>query len=129
MKPLIAVLLVVIAVIGSLKVLSPQKPSVQGTVTNANTPDIIYYWGEGCSHCESLKKYILENKIEERFQITYKEVWGNQDNLNDLKETAKLCPDIDLSQGIGVPFVFFTADKKCVVGDSPVIEKIEQMIK
>ena len=127
MKPLVAILLVVIAVIGSLKVLSPQKPSVQGST--ANTPDIIYYWGEGCSHCENLKKYITDNKIEEKLEITYKEVWGNEENLNDLKETAKLCPEIDLSQGIGVPFVFFTAEKKCVVGDSPVIEKIEQMIK
>jgi len=127
MKPIVAVFLVVIALIGSFKILSPTKPEVQGTTIT--DPDLILYWGEGCSHCENLKKYISENKVEEKLKIIYKEVWNNESNLNDLKETIKLCPEIDTSKGIGVPLVFFTFDKKCTIGDTPAIDKIAQMIK
>ncbi|MFA5827999.1 MAG: hypothetical protein WC841_01370 [Candidatus Shapirobacteria bacterium] len=127
MKPLIPFILIVVAIFGYFKFFSPKKPTVSGsTVTN---PDLILYWGEGCSHCENLKKYITDNKIEERLKIEYKEIWKNESNLNDLKETIKSCPEIDPSAGIGVPLVFFTSEKKCILGDTPTIDKIEQMIK
>lgn len=127
MKPAIAIFLVMIAIIGSLKILSPAKPSIQGTTVDS--PDLILYWEEGCSHCENLKRYITDNKIEEKLKITYKQVHGNESNLNDLEETIKLCPEIDPSKGIGVPFTFFTLEKKCILGDTPAIDKIERMIK
>ena len=127
MKPIIAFILVLVAIIGSFKVLSPPKPTVQGTTVN--NPDLVLYWGEGCSYCESLKRYISENKIEEKLKIEYKEVWKNESNLKDLMETIKLCPEIGSSKGVGVPVVFFTSDKICTLGDAPSIDKIKQMIK
>jgi len=127
MKPLVTIVLVIIAVFGLFKILSPNRSPTQQTSTE--NPDLILYWGDGCSHCENLKKYITENKIEQKLKITYKEVWSNESNLNELKETIKLCPEIDPSKGIGVPLVFFTSDKKCTVGDTPTIDKIVQMVK
>jgi len=42
--------------------------------------DLIFFWGEGCPHCENVKKYIAENNLDSKIKISSKEVYSNQSN-------------------------------------------------
>lgn len=119
MKKLLIILIVVASGIGLFRLLS-SNPSVSG-VTDAEA-DLILYWGDGCTHCEKVKDFIKENNSDTKAKIALKEVYYNKQNQLDLEATVKKCPEIDASQGIGVPLAFSTADQKCLYGDTPIIE-------
>ncbi len=84
--------------------------------------DLILYWGKGCPHCENVKKYVRDNDLDSKLKIAYREVYYDNGNQTKLEETAKLCPEIDASQGIGVPLAFDPKEKKCILGDTPTID-------
>ena len=84
--------------------------------------DLILYWGNGCPHCEAVKKYIRDNKLDAKVKISYREVYYDTANQAKLEATVKLCPEVDTSQGIGVPLAFDPKNKKCILGDEPTIE-------
>ena len=83
--------------------------------------DLILYWGNGCPHCEKVKEYITSNKIDQKVEISLKEVYYNQQNQKDLESTVGKCPEINTSQGIGVPLAFDPKTQKCISGDEPII--------
>jgi len=67
-----------------------------------NKVNLYYFWGDGCPHCEQVKKVLneLDNKYPELLIHEY-EVWYNQDNQKLLVEAAKL-----LNKNVsGIPFV------------------------
>ena len=84
--------------------------------------DLILYWGDGCPHCEKVKQYIVDNKLDTKVKISYKEVYYNKTNQQQLTDTVKKCPEIDTSQGIGVPLAYDKANSKCISGDQPIID-------
>lgn len=92
------------------------------TETSEANSDLIIFWGEGCPHCENVKKYISDNQLDQKINISLKEVYNNQENSNSLKETVKKCPEIDTQYGIGVPLAFDTKNQKCLLGDTPIID-------
>ena len=118
MKKIIIIFLVVIAVIFIGKKISqvalPDYPDEQA--------DLILYWGKGCPHCENVKKYIRDNGLDSKLKIAYREVYYDNSNQTKLESTVKLCPEINVSQGIGVPLSFVPKEKKCILGDEPAIE-------
>lgn len=87
-----------------------------------NQADLILYWGKGCPHCENVKKYIHDNNVDSKLKVAYREVYYDNGNQTKLEETTKLCPEVDTSQGIGVPLAFDPREKKCILGDEPTIE-------
>lgn len=91
--------------------------------------DLILYWGKGCPHCENVKKYIRENSLDSKLKIAYREVYYDNGNQTKLEETTKLCPEIDTSQGIGVPLSFDPKEKKCILGDQPAIDWLKAKTK
>ena len=91
--------------------------------------DLILYWGKGCPHCENVKNYIRENKLDDKLKISYREVYYDNGNQTKLEETTKLCPEIDTTQGIGVPLSFDPKEKKCILGDQPAIEWLKNIKK
>jgi glutaredoxin len=91
--------------------------------------DLILYWGKGCPHCETVKNYIRENKLDDKLKISYREVYYDNGNQTKLEETTKLCPEIDTTQGIGVPLSFDPKEKKCILGDQPAIEWLKNIKK
>ncbi|MFA7301153.1 MAG: hypothetical protein WC069_02500 [Candidatus Shapirobacteria bacterium] len=91
--------------------------------------DLIIYWGKGCSHCEKVKQYIRDNNLDSTVKIAYREVYYDNGNQQKLEATTKLCPEIDVSQGIGVPLSFDPKNKKCILGDEPVIEWLKNTKK
>jgi glutaredoxin len=74
--------------------------------------DIVYYYGEGCSHCKELGVFLEENKVAEKVDFVKKEVWRNKGNNNELMKRAEEC-GLDKNK-IGVPFVYSRG--KCFVG-------------
>ncbi|NTW27646.1 MAG: hypothetical protein HGA36_04935 [Candidatus Moranbacteria bacterium] len=78
--------------------------------------DVVLYFGQECSHCKVVEKFIKDNQIEQKVIFTKKEVWHNTANNSDLQDKAKECalnPD-----KVGVPFLF--ARGKCYVGETEV---------
>jgi len=95
-----------------------------------NNPDLVFYWGIGCPHCENVEKWITENNANQKLKINFKEVYYNKDNQTDLYNTAnKYCPEIISNGSIGVPTGFNPIDKKCIQGDIPIIDFLKQKIK
>lgn len=124
MKKIIFIILIVIAALFIGKKISqvalPDYPDDQA--------DLILYWGKGCPHCENVKKYIRENNLDNKLKIAYREVYYDNGNQTKLEETVKLCPEVDVTQGVGVPLAFDPKEKKCILGDEPTIEWLKNKI-
>lgn len=120
MKKMLVTIIVIASVLGIYKFLS-KSPSGQLTVPDSQA-DMILFWGDGCPHCVVVEKYIKDNGLDQKVKISRKEVWYNQTNQNLLKETAKNCPEIDTSKGMGVPFAYINSSKTCLVGDQPITD-------
>lgn len=124
MKKIIIALILVIALayLGKMvsKVALPDYPDDQA--------DLVLYWGKGCPHCENVKNYIRQNKLDDKIKISYREVYYDNGNQQKLETAAKLCPEIDVGQGIGVPLAFDPKEKKCILGDTPAIDWLKLKI-
>jgi len=124
MKKIIIALLIIVAIAYGGKMISkislPDYPDSEA--------DLILYWGKGCPHCENVKKYIRENNLDDKIKIDYREVYYDNGNQKKLEETVKFCPEIDVTQGIGVPLSFDPKEKKCILGDTPAIDWLKSKI-
>ena len=94
------------------------------TVTAPVTADI-FYWGEGCPHCQDVKDWMAEQKVSEKMEVISKEVYNNQANSQELTARAKSC-GLD-TQRIGVPFLY-TIDGDCIIGTPKIIEYLSEKI-
>ena len=80
-------------------------------------PEILLYYGQGCSHCAAVEKYINDNNFNTIFSIIYKEVYNNSINAQEL---AALFTRANISSAQqGVPFAVI--DGKYYTGDTPII--------
>ena len=113
---IIAILIVLTVFVGKklLQMSLPDYPDAEA--------DLILYWGKGCPHCENVKKYIRDNNLDSKVKVAYREVYYDNGNQTKLEETVKLCPQVDISQGIGVPLAFDPKEQKCILGDQPAID-------
>lgn len=121
------VILILIFVGGALLLSSRSQPTVLSKITQ--NPDLILFWGSGCSHCENVKKYISDNNIASKISISQKEVYSDQNNQNELQQTVLKCPNINTSEGIGVPLVYLVSENKCLQGDQPIIDWLTNKLK
>lgn len=80
--------------------------------TNNENPDAVYFYGDGCSHCKVVAKFLEDNKISEKVNFVKKEVWRDKNNAAEMQRRAVEC-GIEPS-GMGVPFVY--SKGKCYVG-------------
>jgi glutaredoxin len=119
--PKVALAIVVIFIAGVMIFGGKQSEKLEGPTVifqnnNGQAADIIYYYGQECSHCKVVDKFIADNKVDERITFDKKEVWHNIDNSNEFQEKAKECA-LD-SNSVGVPFLY--ARGKCYVGETDV---------
>lgn len=127
-KKIIIAILVVFFLVSFYK-LTSKKPTIDpNNGADTSSADMIIYWGEGCPHCENVKKYISDNNIDSKLKISWKEVYKDKNNQEEMVQTVKKCPEIDTSSGMGVPLGFASKDQKCFVGDKPIIDWIESQI-
>lgn len=109
----IALLIVIGIVFWGLK--QPEKSNAPAPVSN---DEIIYYYGEECSHCKDVTKFLEDNKIAEKVNFSKKEVWNNSQNSAEMQARVKEC-GIDSSK-VGVPFLY--ARGKCLIGTPDVTD-------
>lgn len=92
--------------------------------------DLVFYWGNGCPHCENVEKWLKENNSDQKIKVNYKEVYYNKTNQSELYASAQqFCPEIIQNGDIGVPTGFDPVDKKCIQGDTPIIEFLTAKLK
>ena len=64
-----------------------------------------------------------EKNADAKLKVNYKEVYYNQQNQTELTKTIQqYCPELMESGGIGVPTGFDPVNKKCIQGDTPIID-------
>lgn len=89
----------------------------------------IYFYGDGCPHCEHIKEYFKENNLEKTLDIHKKEVWKNKANSIVFAEYAK---SLWLqAHEIGVPFMVIMKDTGTLdykIWDTPIIEHLEAVL-
>ncbi|MFA6250195.1 MAG: hypothetical protein WC686_01670 [Candidatus Shapirobacteria bacterium] len=121
-KPLLLFIFLVLGLILIRTAVSSTLPAKQPVCQ----PELLIYWGEGCSHCENVKDFISKNNLQDKICLVYKEVFSNQANAREMAENVKNCPEIDSSAAIGVPLGFDTNSSKCFYGDQPIIDFLSQ---
>ena len=57
-----------------------------------NKKNIYIFWGNGCSHCEELKEYLLsiKNKWQNDYQIFSFETWKDKENQNLMNDVLEI---------------------------------------
>ncbi|MCL4383995.1 hypothetical protein M1116_00915 [Patescibacteria group bacterium] len=114
---LIFIVIVIVVFLG-IKVLS-KKPTTT-SFDSSKAADMVLFWGDGCPHCENVRNYIKTSGIDKKLNIDQKEVYYNLANQKLMEDTAKNCPELDVSKGLAVPMAY--ANNKCLVGDTPIID-------
>jgi glutaredoxin len=131
MKKIIFVLIVVAVIFGLYKLLfaSPKSVTPKTEKIISADPDVIFYWGNNCPHCETVREFITKNDLSQKINITQKEVYENEDNQKELVAIVnQYCPDLN-NGGIGVPLAFDNQNKQCILGDTPIINFLSEKTK
>lgn len=118
MKKIITIIIIILIFFGLYQLIST-NPSSSGV--SDDQAELVVYWGDGCPHCETVKDYIKSNNIDKKVKISLKEVYYSKTNQKALQESVKLCPEIDSSQGVGVPLAVVKATNQCLYGSDPII--------
>lgn len=120
----IAIYTIIIVFVAGLGFWLAQSGLLNGVFLNSDvvaTPlpeGIVLFYGKGCPHCNNVDKFIEENKIKEKINISEIEVWYNRNNAELLNKVAKMC-NLKISS-IGVPFAYDS--NRCFVGEVDIIE-------
>lgn len=118
-KKIIYIVITGLVLVGTFVFLS-KPPSNQDTYEN---PDLVFYWGEGCPHCETVEEWLEVNNQQNTLKINSKEVYKNQNNSKELIDTVnQYCPQLQGESGIGVPTGFDPISQKCFQGSDEIIE-------
>jgi hypothetical protein len=88
-----------------------------------NDSEIILYYTDNCPLCEEIKEWITENKVDEKIEITQKEVGENQENGNQLLTVAKKC---GFEENINIPLVY--GEGACLTEKSETINYLENKL-
>lgn len=108
------ILSIAIIIIGALIFWAVSKPKK----AEAPTSGIVFYYGQDCSHCKNVEKFIEDNKIVDKVKFSQKEV---QYNLNNSREFLARVKECGINQNeAGVPFVY--SEGKCFVGEPEVTD-------
>lgn len=122
-KKVTPILLILVVIFAFYKITS--KPN---NVVDDSQAKVLLFWGEGCPHCENVEDYLSENGVDEQIVISRKEVYYNKQNQILMSQKADRCPEIDQSAGMGVPMAYFIDEDKCYLGDTPIIQAIEEKL-
>jgi cytochrome c biogenesis protein CcdA len=101
------------------------------TITTETIPkEVYFFYGDGCPHCANVEASgILEKVNSTLIKVIKYEIYHSQDNRNIYFEDLK---KVGLSQyDAGVPLAIIKCDGNYsyLMGDSPIINKLEQYTK
>lgn len=92
---------------------------------NLSLDTYLYFWGDGCPHCEVVTDFFDSWTDKDKVKITKLEVWNNTKNASLMSERAKVC-NIAKTE-MGVPLMI-TPDGTCLIGDQPIIDHFKSLI-
>jgi len=92
---------------------------------SASGSNIIFFWGEGCPHCEVVKNEISKNGYDKKVTIDYKEIYSNVGNARLFDEKIKECGISPYNAG--VPMVYIRGS--CWMGQDEAIYAIKKEIE
>jgi glutaredoxin len=118
------VLAVILIAVSAWALIIEKKPTALPAPAN-NSSNLIFYYGDGCSHCSKVEKYFADNGVEAKVKFEKKEVYNNQANQDELINRAGAC-GLDKAK-IGIPLLWNNG--QCLTGDSEIINFFEQAIK
>lgn len=128
MKKTILTVLIIMAVIFGLYKITSQRPA--SVNTDYQNFDFILFYGNTCPHCKVVEEYISKNEVDKKLKINNFEVYDNQKNSSLFSSMVKeICPDQSSPQGLPVPFLIDQKDKKCLIGDTPIIDYLTEKTK
>ena len=113
MKKTITTSLIIIAFLFGFYKLTSKKPA------SIITPDsdIVLFYGDTCPHCKDVEEFISKNQIDQKVKISRLEVYRNENYSALLNKMVKeVCPEKLDPQGLPVPFMINSAEKKCFIG-------------
>ena len=128
-NPLFIVLAVFIALTGYFvyRTNSQNNPPASGSQEReaANfkiePKETVFFWGQGCSHCENVEKFFTENgNLDQKLNIKKIEVFQNKEARKLFADKIKEC-GLD---SLGVPMLY--KGGKCLQGDAPIIEELKK---
>lgn len=103
--------------------INPIKVESDNDYQEYDNPDLVFYWGDGCPHCETVQKWLEDNNQQNILKINSKEVYKNKNNSKELFNTInQYCPEFQGESGIGVPTAFDPVGQKCFQGSDEIIK-------
>jgi cytochrome c biogenesis protein CcdA/glutaredoxin len=95
------------------------------TAPDDGAPELLFFWGDGCPHCESQKRFLdqLESDVPTLVVRRY-EVWNNEANRRLFQDTASAAG----TEVSGVPTTFF-ADRVWVGYTDRIGEEIRAAVE
>jgi glutaredoxin len=123
MKQIIYALILLLIVLGIGYYLK-NSPQVNRPKETFITSGKILFVSETCPHCKNVEQWLNENQsVKDKINLEIKGI-ETQENKELLGKKAAEC-QIDLSKGIGVPFLYY--DGKCISGDSTIIDYLKSL--
>jgi hypothetical protein len=114
-----ATILILLIVSVFIAIKSPFNAAKNPTKTDNSAAGIVFFYGDGCTHCADVEKFFSENNIESKVTFAKKEVFKNKANAAILEDRAHTC-GLN-TNNIGVPFVWDGATAKCYEGEDAVM--------
>lgn len=93
-------------------------------VKATNTPKIVFYYGQGCSHCAKVEEYFTQKGYFQKYKIEKKEVYFDTSNAAEMNSLFEK-HNIPISQR-GVPTLLF--NDKVIVGDREIIGQFSSLV-
>ncbi len=85
---------------------------------------LVLYVSSDCPHCQNLKKFIADHKVEDKIHFQEKEIHDPK-NLDDLVNACERCGI--LQNQVGVPLL--TDGQRCITGDEDIIDYLAKKMK
>jgi glutaredoxin-related protein len=95
-----------------------------------NNTDLVLFYSTSCPHCQNVEKWLQENNSDNKLKITSKEISDSSNHDEMVNLVKQTCPEIIGKNGdIGIPTAFDPANKKCLQGDTPIIDFLSAKLK
>lgn len=91
-----------------------------------NQQQIIYYYGQGCSHCAKVDEYLTRNDLYQKYAIVKKEVYFDKNNVNEMNAVFDRL-NISINRR-GVPVIIIN-NQTVLMGDRDIIANFIKVIE
>jgi hypothetical protein len=103
------------------------KEKLKNNILDTVKDKIVFFYGEGWSHCANVEKFFQDNNIESKVQFEKQEVFNNTLNAYLMTLIATKKCNIQDNE-LGVPILWSGPDQKCILGDQDIINFFKQKL-